>query len=491
MPAFCPIRRQAIQSPYILRAMGSRGDQLHAYRFLRRRVITALMAGLPNSRDFPLRRLVPTAFAGTMIAAVLLGGSAVLGVLNPGHTSDWKTSSSLIIERETGTRYVYFAGALHPMLNYASARLYLGDAAATPHLVSRSALAGVPRTTPQGIPGAPDALPSSGDLVTGPWSVCVGSGGLVTELAGSPPGGTAFAGSQGSVVAADQHSDEYLVWNGQRLRITDPGVLAPLGVTDPRPRIVGASWLNTVPAGSDLSFPVIPGRGAAGPTVAGHALRVGQLVVVRFTVQTQYAVVLSGGLAPITPIVAALVQADPHFSAAYPTGRAAPVELAPDEYSQATGHPELAGAGAYPTSPVVSVGGKDADVTLCSTLTNPGSGAVSVSIVDGSLPERGRVVVATGAPSTPLADRVVVPAGHGALVREIPNPGVTSGTLFLVTDDGVRYPIDSPDAAQSIGYGDVTAVGLPPGFLESLPIGPTLSRTVAGQSEPPHSHQGS
>jgi len=70
-------------------------------------------------------------------------------------------------------------------------------------------------------------------------------------------------------------------------------------------------------------------------------------------------------------------------------------------------------------------------------------------------------------------------------VREAPNPGVTRGTLFLQTDDAVRYPIDSANAARALGYGDATVTGLPPGFLELLPIGPTLSRTAAGQTQPP------
>jgi len=126
-----------------------------------------------------------------------------------------------------------------------------------------------------------------------------------TELAGNSVGGAALGALDGTVVAADQHSDRYLIWRHQRLRVADSGALAPLGLTDPTPRIVGASWLNTVPVGPDLAFPQISGRGSPGPTVAGHALLVGQLVVVRSTVQTQYAVVLADGLAPVTPIVAA------------------------------------------------------------------------------------------------------------------------------------------------------------------------------------------
>jgi type VII secretion protein EccB len=465
--------------------MRSRGDQLQAYRFLRRRVITSLMAGQPNGRDFPLRRLVPTSFAGAMATAVLLGGAAVLGALNPGHTSDWKSGSSLIIERETGARYVYYQGALHPMLNFASARLYLGDGSPTVYTVARSALAGVARTTPQGIPGAPDALPSSGDLLTGPWSVCVGPDGTVTELVGTATGGTALGALSGTVVSAGAGSPSYLVWRSRRLLIDDTSALAALGLADPTPRIVGASWLNTLPAGPDLTFPAVPGRGGAGPTVAGHALRIGQLVVVNSTVQTQYAVVLAGGLAPVTPVVAALIQADPRFAAAYPGGPAAPVQLAPDEYSQAVHLPALAGTGGYPSAPLGSVGGADSDSALCSTLTDPGSGAVSVSVVAGGQAAKGRVVVPTGSPATPTADRVAIPAGHGVLVREVPNPGVTTGTLFLLTDDGVRFPIDSSDAVQALGYGDVAAVGLPPGFVELLPVGPTLSRASAGRSEPP------
>jgi type VII secretion protein EccB len=474
--------------------MHSRGDQLAAYRFLRRRVVTALMLGAPNSRDFPLRRLVPTAFAGFMAAAVLLGAAAVLGVLNPGHTSDWKQGESLVIERETGARYVYFQGSLHPMLNFASARLYLGDGEAKVYTVARSALAGVPRAAPLGIVGAPDALPGSGDLVTGPWSVCVGPDGRVTMVAGSAVAGTTVAGStvdgstpggadlglqNATLVAASEQGDRYLIWRDQRLRIAAPGVLAPLGLTDPTPRLVGAPWLNTVPLGPDLTYPDIPGRGGVGPTVAGHALRVGQLVEVRNTVQTQYAVVLADGLAPVSALVAGLIQADPRFADAYPGQSVGVVELAPSEYSQANRLSALAGSDRYPAQQLTAVGGPGSVDSLCSTLTDAATGAVTVSAVD-RMPTPARSIAAVGASATPLADQVVLPAGHGALVREVPQPGVTSGAVFLLTDDGTRFRIDSAAAQSALGYASVTPVALPPGFLDLLPIGPTLSRAAAG-----------
>jgi type VII secretion protein EccB len=470
--------------------MHSRGDQLAAYRFLRRRVVTALMLGAPNSRDFPLRRLVPTAFAGLMAAAVLLGGAAVLGVLNPGHTSDWKQGESLIIERETGARYVYYQGSLHPMLNFASARLYLGDGTATVYTVARSALAGVPRTGPLGIAGAPDALPGSGDLVTGPWSVCVGPDGKVTMVVGSAvSGGAVSGGSAGgmdlglqnaTLVAASEQGDRYLIWRHQRLRIADTSVLASLGLTDQTPRLVGAPWLNTVPLGPDLTYPDIPGRGGVGPTVAGHTLRIGQLVEVRSTVQTQYAVVLADGLAPVSALVAALIEADPRFAQAYPGQSVGPVELAPSEYSQADRLSALAGSDRYPARQLTAVAGPESTDFLCSTLTDASTGTVSVSAVD-QMPTPERAVAVLGASATPLADQVVLPAGHGALVREVPEPGVTSGAVFLLTDDGTRFPIDSATAQSALGYDSVTPVALPPGFLDLLPIGPTLSRAAAGR----------
>ena len=104
----------------------------------------------------------------------------------------WRGGDAVILEKETGAKYVYVNGRLHPVANYSSAVLIVG--ARRTVSVARRSLAGVPRGAVLGIPDAPDALPGSRELVGGPWSVCSSVGGST--------GASGAAGGPRSVVSA-------------------------------------------------------------------------------------------------------------------------------------------------------------------------------------------------------------------------------------------------------------------------------------------------
>src|SRR5262249_37260553 len=124
--------------------------------------------------------------AGVMLAVVALAAVAAYGVLRPGDSTSWRDGKSVIIERETGARFVYRDGVLHPTLNYASALLILGSSQPATAIVSHTSLAGVPRGAPLGIPGAPDPLPAAGDLLTGAWTLCSRPGPQPAGVATAP-----------------------------------------------------------------------------------------------------------------------------------------------------------------------------------------------------------------------------------------------------------------------------------------------------------------
>src|SRR5207302_78821 len=149
-----------------------RRDQLPAYRFVTRRIASALTAGDPDSPESPFRRMAGAMFGSVMVAVLVVAGAGILGALKPGGSTSWHTAGTLVVEQETNTRYVYLDGVLHPVLNFASARLILKNDPLPVASVARSSLAGVPRGLPVGIPGAPDALPDKGSLAATPWSVC-------------------------------------------------------------------------------------------------------------------------------------------------------------------------------------------------------------------------------------------------------------------------------------------------------------------------------
>lgn len=118
--------------------MRTRRDQVQAYRFVTRRIVSALLSGDPETTNLPMRRLGMAVFGSVITAAVVLGGVGAYGQLT-GNTAPLN-DQTLVIERETGATYVFMSGQLHPTLNYASARLILDKPDAEVRTMSQAAL---------------------------------------------------------------------------------------------------------------------------------------------------------------------------------------------------------------------------------------------------------------------------------------------------------------------------------------------------------------
>src|SRR5215218_8560512 len=131
----------------------SRSDQLHSYQFAVRRVVSAVAAHESNPARPPGRRAGVTLLAGALVAALGLAGFAVWGLVQPGGSTRWRSGQSVIVEKESGAKFVFVDGVLHPVANYSSALLIVG--APRTISVARRSLAGVPRGVPLGIAGAP------------------------------------------------------------------------------------------------------------------------------------------------------------------------------------------------------------------------------------------------------------------------------------------------------------------------------------------------
>ena len=146
-------------------------DNLQAHRFMNRRVRAALLEGDAESNTRPLARLGTGTYAGIFVTIALLAVFGIIGVLKPGGSTAWQEPGAFIVEEETGARYVYLDGVLHPVLNYSSAKLLLGDRL---HVVTVSvrSLESAPHGADIGIPMAPDSLPDAAHIVGTDWSVC-------------------------------------------------------------------------------------------------------------------------------------------------------------------------------------------------------------------------------------------------------------------------------------------------------------------------------
>ncbi len=463
--------------------MASRRDQYQAYRFLRRRHTGALLSADTDSAEGPLRRLGASVTASLTVAGLAVAVVAVIGFIRPGGSTSWKSGTSLIVERTTGTRYVYVGGVLHPVANYSSARLILrGNAILVS--VDASSFGDTPRGAPVGIPGAPDSLPIPSTLVTSGWTACADP---ATDATGAPHprtdlGAVAPVNSRPvtpgtGVLVRDLSGGTYLVWNGSRLRLAAPYVAAALGYAATVPLPVGAAFLNVLPAGADLAAPDIPGRGARGPDVDGRRTRVGQ--VLRAGGTDGYAV-YPDGLAPVTPLQVALLLADPATAAAYPGGAVSPVDVSAAAVAAAPRSATVpAVAGAAPAQAPALADTASTPVALCATVTGPAAPPTLTLAPTTAQALAGDPPTPVDALGVPEADSVTVPPGRGAVLQAVPAQGVGSGTVYLVTDFGVKYPVGAGNTLSDLGLSGVTPTPVPPGLLALFPTGPTLSEPAA------------
>jgi len=466
----------------------TRRDQVQAYRFAQARVQAALLSGQPDRIDVPLRRQRFAAFIGVMLAVLIVCGFGVVGLLNPGGKAGWAAKDTLVVERETGARFVFDPtdGALHPVLNYASARLILGAANPAVRQFSHDSLASAPRGQARGLAGLPDAFPGPEGVLRGPWLLCSGStadGAPWSTLSlGVAPTGQRLDHDRGLLVQVPD-GRRYLVWRDTRLEITQPFVLTALGLSSAQPLRVTADWLNAAVApGPDLTSPEVPGRGKVAPyLVAGQVVRLGQVQRVDAAggVGTQYYVALADGLAPVRDAAALLLVSDPAFAAAYGGRVQQPVTRAPADITAAPqsavrlmpeGFPEAVPQLLQPTA------GEDGNAVACGAYTDTTGRTMTSSVHVGS---------AVAPPADPPGPgHALLPAGKAAVIRLLPHARVETDALFLLTDAGIKYPVPSAEVLGALGLGGIEPVPLPVGILDAIPTGPALDPERANVSVP-------
>lgn len=461
--------------------MQTRKDLLQAHRLMTQRAAMALILGEPDNPELPLRRLNVAAFCGVMVALLVTAAFGIYGLIRPGGATGLQKSGMLIVEKETGARYVWCQSAkLCPVTNYVSARLLAGSDASSRRTVSRESLTGFQRGPEIGIPGAPDNLPDARDLVKLPWSVCVravdtgaqGIQSMVTLVAGSALGGRPYSDDQALVVQADNQA--WLIWKSRRLRV--PGYAVPL--LSPRVAQVSAKWLNALPQGPDFQAPAIPGRGQPAPAPGGSG-KAGQLYTAATGSGTSWYVLLPDGLAPISDLEKELLRADPQTRLAYGGQSPQPNTVDPAAVAGAAkSRTTVSNAALQGSMPRVQP--YQDTVPLCATYDDRTGNSAGQLVAGATLPAPPTSVAAAG------VDQTVFPPGGAALVGLLPQPGKASGitTYYLVTD-GRRFALKSPTLAATLGY-DITAnaIPIPAGVLELLPAGPVIDPDAAANPVP-------
>jgi type VII secretion protein EccB len=463
-------------------------SQVRAYRFMLRRMESALVGRDAVMRREPMRQHLRATAVGLVLSVLGLAAFFVVGRfrpvsdLNPDDIVIARPSQAVFVVRDNPRRLV-------PVPNLTSARLLLlalasGQQQPAVKTVEEAALAGIPRTQATGIPAAPP-LPAPENLIHPVWSVCDSTADPVvtqpttTVLIQQRPPAARGLGEEAALLVAEQRTRAtYLVWQGHRSRIdlADPAIrtLYRLGNVVPRP--VGSGLLNAIPEGHPLVLPAIP-VGLPFPQLPGR--QVGDVVRVEGA-QDSFFLLLPQGVQPIEPAVADLIRYHHSTSPEVPT--ITPEALARVPEAPLAAQLDFAG---FPHRVPRVLGAADIPV-VCLTWLGPDRPALITTAPDGRLPVVAgeSPVELSGSGGGRTADAVYLTPTKAALVHEVqPGQRPDASTLWLVTDQGFRYPVPSAQVAAALGLG-AASTPAPGPILELLPVGPALDpqRAVAAIS---------
>jgi type VII secretion protein EccB len=468
----------------------TRRDLYQAHRLMMQRIGMALLAGEPDLPEPPTRRLAVSVFAGLMVGVLIVAGFGVWGLLSPGGATGLEEPGTLIIEKETGTKYVYSQQdkKIYPVANYASARLILNTNEVKRKLVSQASLAKFDRGQPVGILGAPDSLPTADHQVTGPWSVCVhsaentagGSTSYASLVVGSAVGGQSLNDRQAVIVHGAGES--WVVWRNQRMKLP-PAEVRPLSGTDHPPE-VSATWLNAVPPGPDFAPPPVPNRGTQVDGPDGGKASVGTIYRAQpVGGQERWYVLLADGLALIKQTEGVLLQNDPESRKAYHGRPVEPVSIPPATASAMRPSADTVSAKGLPeVMPTITP--YDTETPLCAVYADTRSGSTDARVaVGGTVPTPAATASGGSGAAKGVVDQVVLPPGDGALLGLLPAPNQVKSisSYSVLTDQGLRFAVPSADIAAKLGFDANKVAPVPGNLLHLIPEGPSLDPKLATQ----------
>ena len=457
--------------------------QVTGWRFVMRRIASGVALHDTRMLVDPLRTQSRSVIVGALILVTGVIGCFLFSLIRPSGSAG---DDAVLADRETAALYVKLGDQLHPVLNLTSAQLITGRPD-NPAMVKSSELDEFPRGNMLGIPGAPERMVAS-TTRDAYWTVCdavTGNSAGVTVIAGQPADGgeRATALPTGHAVLAENDGRTWLLWNGKRspIDLADRAVTGGLGIgiDIAAPQPIAAGLFNAIPEAPPLVTPAIPNAGLISELPLPEPTPVGAVVVAYNADNTlRHYVVLSDGLQPISPVVAAILRN------ANSWGLAQPPRLDADAVARIPEAVAVDGD-AYPTDRVTLVDVATDPVTCAAWAKPEGAQTDSLTLLAGSalpIPDGLRTVelVSAGEPGGP-ANRVALTPGTGYFVD-------SGGSLFWVSDLGVRYGIegDADTGADSGGTNTVDALGLsstplpiPWSVLSQFAAGPTLSRTDA------------
>ncbi|MFE2915498.1 type VII secretion protein EccB [Kitasatospora indigofera] len=550
--------------------MASRRDELNAYTFARKRTVGAFLlpGGGGNDEDAPrpVKAVLPSVIVGTLI----VGGFGLWGAFKPSAPLNWDNTKNIIQGKTSYTRYVVLLDddkktkRLHQVLNMSSARLVV-PADAKVVVVADKVLDAYPNHGATiGIPYAPDKLPSK--AVAGQpmkWSVCDRPGSdekhdtvnqavfvaggadakdlaakdkvldinqslLVQEMDEAQVNGQQGAPTTQSrleLYLVDSQGRKHAIGGTQTSDQEKKALVTAIFGESAVPQRVKKEWLATLQRGMAISFPQVPGMNPAVKTansklqlVSAEDRKIGRLV----KYGEKYYVVGENELFPVTQFQSMLLLRNPALQGLYSQDKDPHPridELTPQEQSD-FGQGSLtdnklklpddwpAKAGEPVNNWTAAKDGKD---VVCSTFEGVGE--------DGKTPRR-TVWAGTEYPGkyTGITASARVTAGFGLFYRALDNEVGGSGNSYLITETGLRYPVqangdggrkkpatpqpgqstppaaaeqpaeqaapqESGNAQARLGYNELQPALVPREWSDLVPSGPALSEEAASQEQ--------
>lgn len=438
--------------------------QISGHRFLTRRLSHALVRGDARMLDDPLRAQSLSLIVGCVLAAIAIAACVILAFLSPRGALG---TAPIVLVRDSGALYVRIGDTVHPVLNLASARLIAGTAA-TPELVSASAVDDAKKSALVGIPGAPNI---SATLAESAWTVCEDASSTTTVLVGAADGDLDSRRNALVVAGAEGAAATYLLYDGVRAKVDlrNPAVVHALRLDGVEPRVVSRALLDAVPEVPELAVPAIEDAGTPGPA-ALHGFSVGTVLRMSQADSTEYYVVLGDGVQRIGAVAADLIRLT---------------------YAAGTREMPTVEPGVIGTVPVVDDlpvgrfpdrGGVADEPVLCTRWmwSSTADSAETAVLVGDSLPADSAATLAQADGAGIQIDRAHLPRGRAAYVRAtgVTGAGARTGALYYVDGSGVVFGVHDEDAAKRLG---LTAAPVPAPWpvLAKLPRGPELSVAAA------------
>ncbi|MFC7308693.1 type VII secretion protein EccB [Streptomyces monticola] len=519
--------------------MAKRRDELAAYTFARKRTVAAFLAPEPGGSEEGAPRPVRTVMPSLAIGVVLVIGFIAWGVIKPAAPKGWDTPGEhIIVDSDSTTRYIVLKEGgdkvLHPVLNYASAKLLLDKGKGTVIEVPAKEIdkSGIRHGSTIGIPYAPDRMPAKDDAETPKtWAVCErpAKGGktldravfvLNKEDAEAVNDEGKVSSKEALYVYEPESKLRFLVdGKGNVFRLgnnevnADPVQTRNLlnavvgGSAEPQP--VSAQWLKTLRDRGPITFPDVPGAGGT-TGVQGlpeEATTIGKVLKAEDAQGEGYFVVLKDEVAAISPFVAGLLRNSPTAKLAYGTESAEPIEVDATDITAANGGevPEFFNDKGWPQRPPKQANAVD---EATGTVNN-----TSCSVFDGKASRSGLGLAAWAGKAYPkkvIADSLnaYVSSGSGLIFQEVRSATGGGGGWYLLTDTGLRYslpsgndsaadkdgskatgskdgqPSETDKARTRLGYEKVKRPAIVPrNWAEFIPKGPMLDTGSAAQEQ--------